>query len=115
LFAGDPRGANRMAQHSTGVLDAIYMPDCESDSLTPIAGENTASAIMQVAMRRMAGGFATNDHSATELSGTAVSWGYITCGAGLASGRSWGLGVSEAIPIGRLFMPDGYRWLGGCV
>jgi hypothetical protein len=30
LFAGKPRGANCVAQHSTGSLDAIYMPDCES-------------------------------------------------------------------------------------
>lgn len=75
MFAGKPRGAICMAQHSTGVLDAIYMPDCKSESLAPIAGENTASAITQVAMRRMAAGFATNDVIARELSGTAV-WCY---------------------------------------
>lgn len=72
MFAGKPRGAICMAQHSTGVLDAIYMPDCNSESLTPIAGENTSSAIMQVAMRRMAGGFTTNDFMTMELSGTAM-------------------------------------------
>ena len=66
LFAGEPRSANHLAQHSTGVLDAIYMPDCESGSETPIAGENTISATIQVATRRMAGWFATNDRLVME-------------------------------------------------
>ena len=71
LFTGKSRGANWVAQYSSGLLDAIYMPDCESGSGTPIAGENTASATIQAAARRMAGRFSTNDRLVVERNG----WG----------------------------------------
>jgi hypothetical protein len=69
---GKPRGAKHMTQNSSDVLNAIYMPDCRSESGTPIAGENTASATMQVVTRRMAGRFATSDRLVVEPKRQAV-------------------------------------------
>ena len=69
LFTGKSRGANWVAQHSSGLLDAIYMPDCESGRWTPIAGEDTSSATIRAAARRMADCFSTNDRLSMERKG----------------------------------------------